>query len=379
MKESEIKKLKEVIEKVYSQAGRDVKTFDIEAELDNKLSYAENKEIILDKIYTILGIPNSELKKKYKNEYAGMLQQHLNEFEREADEQFKKSLEAIENEKSSDIINEIYYSPKQFAKMVVKGYARGFLLYGEAGIGKSHSVLKVYADASKPFRILKGHVTSLEFYNFLFEHRAEHIILDDVNILENEQNLNLLKACLSDKDRTVEYHSTSNKLTAPNRFVFDGSIIIILNKIPKNDESLEAVKSRVLNYEMKLDYRTKIKVLFELAKQDYKELDLPDRLKIARWLKDNTSPATENLNLRLLFQLFEVFRFDKDNWEKLGKKLIIEDRDLSLIVKGLSQQEWSEETGLSRRTYFRKKKEIEIDVWECHSDTKKVYEVKNGV
>ena len=83
-----------------------------------------------------------------------------------------------------------------------------------------------------------------------------------------------------------------------------------------------------------------------------------ERLEIVRWIKDKTSRATENLNLRLLFTCFEFYIFDKDNWKTLASKIIKNNEDLLLIVQGLSEQEWCSETGRHRATYYRLKQQV---------------------
>jgi hypothetical protein len=123
---------------------------------------------------------------------------------------------------------------------------------------------------------------------------------------------------------------------------------------------LRAVESRVLNYEIKLDYRTKIKVLMELSKKEYKDLTRKDRKEVVSWIRENTSRATKNLNLRILFLLYEMYRFDKQNWVRMAKKILLVDEELKLIVEGVSVGEWCEVTGKSRRTYFRYKKSAKV-------------------
>jgi len=249
--------------------------------------------------------------------------------------------------------------------MIADKKARGFLLFGKAGLGKTYSVIRAFREVKTNFVLLAGHITSLEFYHFLFENRNKHIVLDDVNVLDNEQNLNMLKACLSDNSRVVQYHTTSSKLKVPNKFLFNGSIVLLLNVVPKKSESLKAVESRILTYELKMDYKTKIQIIFELAKQPYKEIERDKRFKIAKWIKNNTNEATENLNLRLLFNCYEFYRFDCENWIKLAEKIIKTNEELYLIVQGLVERDWCEKTGLSRRSYYNYKEKL-LKVQKCN-------------
>lgn len=308
---------------------------------------------------------NKRLKEGEKNKMTNEFKQ----IEIEADAEFNRILNKIGEQEATPTIDNIYFIPKQYTKMVANGFSRGFLLYGASALGKTYSVIKAFKEVDKQFIILSGHITTLELYHFLYEHRTENIVLDDVNILETEQNLNMLKACLSDNSRVVHYHTSSPRLKVPDKFVFEGTIILLLNKIPKEAESLKAVESRILTYELKLDYSTKIQIIFELAKLKYKELSDTDRMTISQWIQQNTSEATENLNLRLLFLCYEFYRFDPHNWTRLAEKSIKTDNELQLIVQGLSQTEWCEATGMSRRTYFNYKNKIN----QCKSASKIPY------
>jgi len=114
----------------------------------------------------------------------------------------------------------------------------------------------------------------------------------------------------------------------------------------------------VLNYELKMSYEDKIKILYELSKLQYKDIIQEDRTKIVKWIKDNTSSATENLNLRLLFQLYEMFRFNQQEWKRLGKEIIKTNWEYELIVSGLSPKEWVIETGKHLATYYKYRNRI---------------------
>jgi len=339
----------------------DYDRFDFTSYIDNELSYKENKQILGDIIREHFKTTEKKKKKEIdypKQQLQEMEERALRQEEEKAEIEFQKTLEIIEKNKTTNIIEEIYYIPKQFTKMVANGNANGFILFGEAGLGKSYSVMKAFRESKTPFVYLSGHITSLELYQFLYNHRKEHIVLDDVNVLDNEINLNMLKSCLNSHSRMVCYNTSSHKLKVPNKFIFEGTITLLLNEKPRNNENLRAVESRVLNYELKMDYRTKVKVMFELAKQEYKDLKEEERKEIVRWIEKNTSPATKNFNLRVLFQVYEMYRFNKNEWKKLAKKILITDEELELIIQGVSCQDWIERVGKSRATYFNYKKKL---------------------
>ena len=285
--------------------------------------------------------------------------QKLKNIEEQADKDFEKVLLEIESVGTSDVIEDFYFELKKAVKMVANKNVNGLILYGKCGIGKTFNSMRAFKENGTPFVYLNGHLTGLEFYHFLFNHRTENIILDDVNVLKSEINFNMLKACLNSNARIVSYNSSTSKLKVPNKFTFEGTICLLLNKKPINNEDFRAVESRILHYELKMNYEDKIKIITELSKNKYKDLTTEDRTKIVSWINENTNPATINLTLRTLIQLYEVYRYDKDNWERLAKSYFTKKNDeYDLIINGMSSYAWCEKTGKSRRSYFRYKELI---------------------
>jgi len=364
--EFEITRLKDWSSKFFKDADKDELVFDIESNIDKTLNFQEAKNELRKRITAIIPIYNEKSIAKMKRKEAEIISKEAHEVlvnneiqkeEKQAQLEFEKALKKIGDDKTTQVLEDYYYIPKKFAKMVATGFSRGFLLWGESGTGKSHSVIQSFREAEKPFVYLSGHITSLELFQYLYAHRTENVILDDINLFENEINLNMLKSALGDLKK-VSYNTSSSKLRAPDYFTFEGTITILMNNKPKNNESLKAVESRILNYEFKLNYEDKIKILLELSKQEYKGLTEQDRKDIFLWIKENTNKATKNFNLRTLFHLYSFYLFDKENWKKLAEKIIVNDEEFDLIIKGMNSQEWCEKIGKSRATYFRYKNSI---------------------
>jgi len=279
--------------------------------------------------------------------------------EEEAKIELSKAFEKIGNKKTTDFLEKFYYFPKQLCRMVIKGNSKGLILIGERGIGKSNLIIRTFQEENSKFCYHSGHITPLELYHLLYEHRKENILFDDANLFNNESNFNLLKACLGEIG-VCSYKTSSSKLKVPNSFKFEGTITICLNHKPKSDEDLKAVESRILSYELELTYAEKIRIMEELATLDYKDLKPEERQEIITWIKKNTSLATDNLNLRILFQIYEFYRFDKANFQLLAQKIIKNDKNMELLLSGLSEYYWCEKTGLSRRSYYNYKKKCEV-------------------
>lgn len=372
MKEHEKQRLMEWGKRLITKNGGDYMAFDFDAEVDSSLNYYEAKNIIKEKIKSLYEIQEQKRRADFKGQQL-MLEQAekkaIRQEEEKAEIEFMKSLEEIENDRTSKIIEEVYYAPKSMAKMVVRGNSTGLLLWGKGGLGKTYSIIRAFKEEGVDFVYSCGFSTTLQFYNFLYNNRDKNIIFDDIsNILKSYSILDLLKSALySPKGvRIVHYGTTSPKLSVPSKFEFTGTITILINQLRENNEDLKAVADRILSYELKMDYKDIIKVIFELARQEYKNLTKEERFKIANWIKDNTTPATENLNLRLLFKVYEIFRYDKENWEKLAGKTLINNEKMLEVKKLLEKYNSVKEAekefieiGLGcRKTFYNIKQKI---------------------
>jgi len=358
MEKTELKQLQEYVKKRFDKVGMDYKTFD--EELDDKLSYWEQKRIYDEKLDILLpkvtrGTKGLSVEKQKEQEEMRIKQ------EQKIKERFEKELAKIT--KDSKELEKLYYTPNKYIEMVTKDYAKGLLLYGETSLGKSYRVKKVLKDLDvKDFVFISGHITPLKFYQKLYQAKDSLVIFDDVNILDNIIILNMIKASLNENSaNVVEYH-TSKQMDIPNSFVFNGRVIILLNDIPKKNEHLKAIESRLLKYHLKFSREEILKIIFEIAhkSKEIEGLTIEEKLEIANWLKENTTRATTNLNIRLYLQTIDFFKWDKENWKGLALEQIQNDSYKELVLQGITNTKWVEETGKSVRTLQRLKKKMEM-------------------
>src|SRR3990167_807164 len=292
-------------------------------------------EVIDQFIYDQYGIILNKSLKELKNQrdkFDWLVQKELEKEELESEQEFIKSLDTIKSESSVNL-DKYFFTLKHYVKMVAKNHVNGILILGDCGIGKTHTTIQAFKEENKEFAFCNGFTTLLQFYTFLFNNKNKHIIFDDVGgILRNEAIVDMLKSALySPKDkRIVQYKTSSSKLEVPSSFIFSGTLTILVNSIKTNSD-LKAVADRVLFLELKFTYKEIIEMLFELSKLPYKDLVEYERELIVNWIRDNTTQATKNINLRLLYKIYEMFRYDKDKWKELAKKLIQNDESLLKI------------------------------------------------
>jgi len=272
-----------------------------------------------------------------------------------------------------NILDNHFFILNSYVKMVCNSNVNGLIVEGEAGIGKTYNIIKALKEEKKEFISISGNLTPLEFYHFLYENKDKTIFIDDSkSIFTSEISLEILKAGLYsiDDKRFINYNTSSSKLRVPNRFEFKGKLIISVNDLSsKQGEDLKAVIDRVLYHKISFSYLEKINILNELVKKEYPSLDPKDREFVFKWIKVNTNEATKNLNFRLLFKLYETYKYDKANFNKLSKELLNIDNDIELLLQVLVDQElsigdaqkrWCIETGRHRATFYRLKKKIKL-------------------
>lgn len=361
MQEKQRQNLIQFAKSKLQKEGLDESNFDINAEIDSSISYAENLRIINEKLISLVGITKKDLLISGKELVEAEFKKEVARIEQQAKLQFEKEIEKIVHTKTSENLEKLYLAPREFIKMVVEGRSRGLLLYGEAGLGKSFNVKRVLGEhhlkEGEDFAFICGHITPLQFYKKLYANQNKIVVLDDINILESKINLNMLKASLNDNIGKIEYHTTT-KMDIPSSFIFSGKVIILLNDKPKNCEHLKAVESRILTYHLNMSYEQKIATLFDITKLDYKGLELDERLDIAKWIKGNTNEATKNLSIRLLFMCFEFYKHNKELWKDLAKLYVQNDEYYSLIIENCSDDEWIEKTGTGLKTKQRIRAEL---------------------
>lgn len=289
------------------------------------------------------------------------------EKEDQAKLEFNNSLNKIAESKTTQLLEQKFFLLREYVKMVCWKNATGLIVIGETGIGKSFNILKALKESEKDFIYCSGFTTPLELYIFLFENKDKIIYLDDTkNVLKNEVSLELLKSALFSptEKRIVRYSTSSPRLKYPHSFIFNGGIILAINDLKQQQsEDLRAVLDRVLFYNSNFSYEEKIQILTDLIKLPYKELTEEKRKFVLDWIKNNTTQATINLNFRLLFKLYEVFRFNKEKFDILAKHLVKIDEQKELILTLLkknatttqAEKEFCEVTGFTSRYFYKLK------------------------
>jgi hypothetical protein len=346
--------------------------------LDWSLSYSELKRIVLGIVKQLSNSEKADEEMFNKDEMEFLEQQANLQEQQQTMEKFEEAIKKIKEIQNPEIDN-YFRNIKELIKITVKGKNNFLVLKGAGGLGKTYCVLKTLAELglTKPqvdYIYCSSHITPLSLYHLLYKNKDKVIFLDDVeNLLNIRENIGILKGATweSAKDlRIVNYYSTSERLEAPLSFVFEGKILMCLNRIPtKYKEEVESLLSRAWVYEVNFDYSTMIKIFYELAKVLKIDFEVVD------FIKENSCEAT-TLDFRTLIKSSIVYEYYKQNpsklngeaWKDIVKDLLAKNTNpllacvLRLIKSNLPTKEqiakFIEETGYSRRQFFYLKRKL---------------------
>src|SRR3990167_1143516 len=147
-KERQLFYLKGILKKKYPS---DWDKFDVEAEIDSSLTYDENKRIILEKFESLFrkepakkDIDADEL--KYRHE----LQKRIDEQETELLKEWKAS----DGTELMITKSPTFFEVEHYIRMSAEGLARGTIIVGEGGLGKSYLAFNLLSALKKEFAYL---------------------------------------------------------------------------------------------------------------------------------------------------------------------------------------------------------------------------------
>ncbi len=340
---------------------------DWKSEFSSGISLAENRTIFIEKFGTAMVKTKTELK-QFVREMAERQQRLIAKEEAETISKWKEAtiVSAIENPQTEHI--------KGLVTMATRKETPAVVIFGRGGYGKSFIVRSTLTTMGfKDYEQINTYSTPLALYKWLYHNRQKLCILDDVaSLLNNNISIGILKGAIwgtdGNKDRKVSMETTSKSANdVPHSFEMEGSIIILANTIPKN-EDVEALLSRANPFELKYTYQEKIAICEKISKNEYKTLTEQERADVWELLKAKLNPAVHNFTFRTLNHTFDYYNYCKD-LTKLNSyldNLLVKDEETALIMQMIEQKLaieeqhklWIDTTGKSVRWYQIKKKKL---------------------
>lgn len=356
-------KLIEKFRKELERRGIPPDSIDLEAEIDWSLSFEEIKKQFAKIVRAFSGATEDEIHKMKEGH-----KEYLSELERK---EVEKLVEEIREIVKKDTVNLDKYYKKVYLLMDIllsDSSIFGLYIYGEAGIGKSFSVIKYLEEHGFEFErdyvLVRGHITPLGLYELLYEYNGRIIVFDDIySIFDNEIGKALLLNALWDlgggKGRYISYHST--KLGVPKTFRIkpETKFIFIGNSIP---EEFKPFLDRILLCPLSFDFKTKIRMLSEYSKlKGYPK-------GIVKFLVETCNDNTYDLSFRVVDKLNSIRKHCKE-WRDIAYEQlqrVAEDEEVELVKKllekhervGRAIREFMEITGKSRRTFYNIRKRL---------------------
>ena len=275
------------------------------------------------------------------------------------EEEEKRWLE-IKNNANVEELKKYYAELYNAIELLIKSdKLKSLLVLGKSGLGKTFNTKLFLSEflGLNDIISISGHITPRQLFETLSDNNKNKvIILDDISeILKNNISYNLLLQALDLNKNQISWETKNGREVVD----FNSKIVIIANKV----NNCDALKSRCLNVELNFDYNTILEIMLLIAKQKHPKITTEKRIELIEWLKQHTTKATTNFDLRTQMILEEAY-LHLQNWENFMinylkeneiLRLVIEIENLSNLNEKAKAQIFREETGYSV-IYFKKLK-----------------------
>lgn len=246
---------------------------------------------------------------------------------------------------------------QDYVDMVSQREMKSAIVIGNAGLGKSYTVLRQLAanglenvtmkavseeteefdsvmtqligeNSKNEFVIIKGYSTPKGLFRTLYENRNRLVVFDDCDsILQNDTSSNILKACLDSTDRRIVTWNSEGfggESDLPKSFEFKGGVIFISNlpmsKIP------QAIISRSAPADVTMSRSDIIERMKQIISEGefLNEVDMSIKLEAIAFIEKHiNNPQITTINLRTLIGVVTNRRCKIDNWERLSLSMMI--------------------------------------------------------
>lgn len=214
---------------------------------------------------------------------------------------------------------------------VCKGDFCGFVVQGEKGLGKSHTVHQVLdmydptvpgneempEEQRRSIRRFTGKITPLQLFLAMQEWNTPKCILlfDDCDSAWNEIDaLNVLKAAMDTKARRIVTWATTSRLVREQSFEFKGQVIVITNA-HMTSSHYKAFLDRVHKFPLKMSQREKLVKIKEIAMVS-DSFDRDMAVQVMRHIENNLEMIGPRLSMRTFVKTYELVKIPI--WKELA-------------------------------------------------------------
>jgi hypothetical protein len=255
-----------------------------------------------------------------------------------------------------------YKELDQIVGVFAAGHYNLLTLIGDPGIAKSRTTRAAVEASGGSFLWLRGSLSGFRLYQELYQHRDKKLlIIDDVDGFYTDKALIRLLKCLceTEETKTVAWYTDASKLDEagiPREFQVSLKVAIIANDIKRLNANVGALEDRGHVFHFEPDARE----IHERAKSWFGDTE------ILAFVEARLGLFGGKLSLRDYKKLSEIKR-DGLDWQRMfleDKGLTDDDHILARLLAAPFPTEaervlrFCKETGLSRATFFRRKKEV---------------------
>ena len=195
----------------------------------------------------------------------------------------------------------LFNNLRQYIYFVTKKNAKGVIIHGPPGMSKTYTVKRSFHFSGlKPkihYSVEKGSTLSLQsVYDLLYVNRKRILVLDDFDIpLQNPDMVNLLKAATDSygrrelslpREKTITSDKNESMPVAPERFIFDGKIIIITNLEKNYIDS--ALRSRMPTVRVSFDEKQVMNNIKETLAYIHPSVDIERKKEVLNYIAELT-------------------------------------------------------------------------------------------
>jgi hypothetical protein len=213
----------------------------------------------------------------------------------------------------------------QFTHLISVGKIKSFILTGDGGIGKTHTVLEgLKAKGLKEetvtepgqFVTVRGYSTAKSLYRTLFENNGKVLVFDDCDSIHKDPiGANILKAALGSEEKRIVHWGAefAKDEELPNRFEFTGKIIFISNL--HQNQFPQALLSRSMRVDLSLNTGEKMERIRQVF--DSIQVELKEKAEVLNFI-DNYAEVASDLNIRSALGILKLKQDIGKDWESIA-------------------------------------------------------------
>ena len=288
---------------------------------------------------------------------------------------------------------------RDFTGQVAGGLTTGLYLFGEGGIGKSHTVLDELGRLKADHKVFNSRMTGRGLYNALERFPDSVHVLEDMEQITRDRGAQgVLRSALWGQRKDggrgpMERTVTWSTFKMEHSFVFTGGIIMIANKPLGDLPELQALKTRITCFQLRATDAELTALMRSVAGEGYthegQELSPDECSEVCEFLVAQSRSLHRTVDMRLLVNGFMDYLAWREcdagcHWNDLVATRLKErpttfgvrpnlgtraerlqrEREIAREIAGATgdRQErfrlWKEKTGKAESTLYRHLKEI---------------------